>query len=52
LIVPLAKGKDPKTLGDNYRELRASGHEHKQAVAIMLREADLANEDKKKKKKK
>lgn len=39
--MPLAKGKDRKTLRANYEELRKAGHPHDQAVAIMLKTAGV-----------
>jgi len=34
--MPLKKGKSPKTVSANIRELKASGRPHEQAVAIAL----------------
>lgn len=37
--MPLKRGRSQKTIGDNIRELRASGRATKQAVAIALDQA-------------
>lgn len=37
--VPLKKGASKKVVGDNIKELKASGKPHKQAVAIALDKA-------------
>ena len=37
--MPLKKGSDRKTIGDNIRELKVAGYPGKQAVAIALNAA-------------
>jgi uncharacterized protein len=50
--MPLKKGSSKKVLGENIAELRKSGYEDKQAVAIAYSERRKAKKDSKKKKKK
>jgi len=37
--MPLAKGKSKKVIGKNIKEMEASGHPKKQAIAASLNEA-------------
>lgn len=46
--MPLKKGKSRATMAANYKELRKAGHPRKQTIAIMLKEAGLSNQQKKK----
>lgn len=47
--MPLLKGKDRKTISHNIREMEASGHSHKQAVAAALHTAHPHGKKKKRK---
>ena len=38
-VIPLKPGHSDAVVAANYKELRASGYEHKQALAIALDEA-------------
>jgi hypothetical protein len=49
--MPLATGSDPDTVRQNIRELRGSGHELNQAIAIALKQARKDHNDDRKKKK-
>ena len=46
--MPLKKGKGPKVISSNIRELRGSGYPPKQAVAIALSQARGGKPGKKK----
>jgi len=48
--MPLKKGKSKKTISSNIREMIASGHPRKQAIAASLRQAGVPKKKKKKKK--
>lgn len=43
--MPLKEGSSNETVGKNISELEASGHPHKQAVAIALEKAGKSNKD-------
>lgn len=46
--MPLQKGSSRKTVSQNIREMRKSGHKQSQAVAVALREAGKSRDTKKK----
>jgi hypothetical protein len=48
--VPLKKGRSRKVISANIREMKASGHPHRQAVAAALRSAGVPKKHKKPKK--
>lgn len=48
--MPLKKGKTPKIISENIRELIHSGHPQKQAVAIALSEARRCGKKRQKRK--
>jgi hypothetical protein len=41
--MPLTKGSSREVVGHNIKEMEASGHPRKQAIAASLREAGLSN---------
>lgn len=50
--MPLSKGKSKKIIGKNIKEMEASGHPRKQAIAASLNEARKSGAKIPKKKKK
>jgi hypothetical protein len=50
--MPLVKGSSRKAIGQNIKEMEASGHPKKQAIAASLNEARMSGAKIKKKKRK